>query len=79
MKTMKKATSVDDHIAMRMRERRKAIGMTLEELGAEMQLTYQQIQKYEMAINRIPASRLYSIARCLKVPIGYFFEGLAEK
>ena len=74
-----KITSVDEHIAKRIRERRKAIGMTLEELAVEMRLTYQQVQKYEGAINRVSASRLYDIARHLDVSVGYFFEGLPKK
>jgi transcriptional regulator with XRE-family HTH domain len=70
----KKITPVDDHIAKRVRERRKAIRMTLQELASQLHVTFQQIQKYEAAANRIPASRLYEIAECLGVPINYFFE-----
>ena len=36
------------------------------------------MQKYENAINRISSSRLYNLARFLKVPINYFFEQIEE-
>jgi transcriptional regulator with XRE-family HTH domain len=39
-------------------------------------LAFQKIQKYENAINRVSPSRLYRLARLLKIPVGYFFEGL---
>jgi transcriptional regulator with XRE-family HTH domain len=39
-------------------------------------LAFQQIQKYENTINRVSPSRLYRLARLLKIPVGYFFEGL---
>jgi transcriptional regulator with XRE-family HTH domain len=39
-------------------------------------VTYQQAHKYERGINRISAGRLYEIARVLRVPVSYFFEGL---
>jgi transcriptional regulator with XRE-family HTH domain len=41
-------------------------------------LTFQQVQKYERGANRISASKLYDIARALRVPAPYFFEGLAD-
>src|SRR3546814_3320431 len=36
----------------------------------------QQIQKYERGTNRIFASRLFHLARVLRVPVAYFFHGL---
>ena len=39
-------------------------------------VTYQQAHKYERGINRISADRLYEIARVLRLPVSYFFEGL---
>lgn len=51
------------------------IGMSQERLGEQMNLTFQQIQKYEKGVNRIGASRLYQIAKILDVPVQFFFEG----
>jgi transcriptional regulator with XRE-family HTH domain len=67
---------VDIHVGRRLRFRRMMLGMSQEKLGAELGLTFQQIQKYEKGSNRIGASRLYDIARILAVPVGFFFEEL---
>ena len=37
-------------------------------------LTFQQIQKYERGTNRISASRLHQFSKILDVPVAYFFE-----
>jgi transcriptional regulator with XRE-family HTH domain len=50
--------------------------MSQEKLAAELGLTFQQIQKYERAANRISASRLYQLCRILKVPVSFFFEDI---
>jgi transcriptional regulator with XRE-family HTH domain len=46
------------------------------DLAGRLNISYQQLQKYETGQNRVSASRLYQIGRCLDVPLGYFFEGL---
>lgn len=56
--------------------RRNVIGLSQEKLGDALDLTFQQVQKYEKGTNRIGASRLYAIAMALKVPPAFFFEGL---
>ncbi len=55
--------------------RRKFLGLSQEALADQIGLTFQQVQKYERGTNRISASKLYDIARVLKVPVGYFFDG----
>lgn len=52
------------------------IGMSQEKLGDSLDLTFQQVQKYEKGSNRIGASRLFQIARMLGVSVEFFFEGL---
>lgn len=69
---------VDLHVGARVRLRRRALGMSQEELANDLGLTFQQIQKYERGANRISASKLYDIACSLGSPLGYFFEGLAD-
>ena len=56
--------------------RRMLIGMSQEKLGECLQLTFQQIQKYEKGSNRVGASRLFQIAQVMGVPVAYFYEGL---
>ncbi len=74
--TVKKAQPVDVHIGERLRQRRRQVGISQIALGQEIGVKYQQIQKYETGHNRISASRLWSIAKALDVPITYFFEGI---
>lgn len=50
--------------------------MSQERLSEALGLTFQQVQKYERAANRVSASKLYEIARALDVRPAYFFEGL---
>ena len=66
---------VDFHVGERIRERRAELGLTQEDLGGALQISYQQIQKYETAANRISAGRLFEIAAALDVGISYFFDG----
>ncbi len=70
----RKPNPVDVHVGSRVRYRRMIIGMSQEKLGEKMNLTFQQIQKYEKGTNRIGASRLFQLSRILEVPVGYFFE-----
>jgi transcriptional regulator with XRE-family HTH domain len=66
---------VDKHVGARLRMRRVLVGMTQEKLGDALDITFQQIQKYEKGANRIGASRLQQLARILQVPPAFFFEG----
>ncbi|GAB4229249.1 MAG: helix-turn-helix domain-containing protein [Methyloligellaceae bacterium] len=71
----KKSNPIDAHVGSRVRLRRMLVGMSQEKLGEQMQLTFQQIQKYEKGINRIGASRLFQLSQILEVPVQFFFEG----
>jgi transcriptional regulator with XRE-family HTH domain len=52
------------------------LGMTQEQLAQNLNISYQQVQKYETGANRVSAGRLYDIAGKLDVDIAYFFEGV---
>lgn len=67
---------VDIHVGKRLRQRRTFVGMTQEQLGAALGITFQQIQKYERGANRIGASRLFDICRILDVAPQFFFEAM---
>lgn len=67
---------VDKHIAQRMQLRRVMLGMTQSDLAKRCGLSFQQIQKYETAGNRIPAARLFDISQALETPVAFFFSGL---
>ena len=70
---------VDVHVGGRVKARRTLIGMSQEELGKHVGLTFQQIQKYEKGMNRIAASRLWRFSLILGRPISWFFEGIGER
>ncbi len=67
---------VDVHVGKRVRHRRWMIGMSQQQLGQNVGIRFQQIQKYESGMNRISASRLWDIAAAVDVSISFFFEGL---
>lgn len=69
---------IDVHVGRRVRLRRKELGISQERLADGLDLTFQQVQKYERGSNRISASKLYEIARVLRVPVAFFFEGLDD-
>jgi transcriptional regulator with XRE-family HTH domain len=54
---------------------RLMLQMSQEELGYALGITIRQVQKYEEGMNRISVGRLYQIARLLRVPVPFFFEG----
>jgi transcriptional regulator with XRE-family HTH domain len=67
---------IDVHVGSRIRMRRQLINMSQERLGELLDITFQQVQKYEKGANRISASRLFYTAKTLGVPVQFFFEGL---
>jgi transcriptional regulator with XRE-family HTH domain len=67
---------VDRHVGLRIRMRRKELGVSQEKLAESLGLTFQQVQKYERAANRVSASKLWEIARALNASVAYFYEGL---
>ncbi|MGI9450030.1 MAG: helix-turn-helix domain-containing protein [Geminicoccaceae bacterium] len=66
---------IDRYVSSRIRQRRIMLGITQHQLAELIGVTYQQAHKYERAVNRVSAGRLYQISLALGVEIGYFFEG----
>ena len=71
----RRSNAVDVHVGCRIRQRRTETGMSQTELGNELGLTFQQVQKYEKGSNRVGAGRLADIAKAFGVEVGYFYEG----
>jgi transcriptional regulator with XRE-family HTH domain len=67
-------TAIDAYIGARMRERRLKLGMSQDELGKELGVTFQQIQKYETGQNRVSAGRLFDICKALGLSLSSMFE-----
>lgn len=64
---------IDVRVGKRIRARRRDLGISQSRLAAGIGVTFQQLQKYERAGNRVSASRLYEIAWQLQMPVCWFF------
>ncbi|MBB3571810.1 helix-turn-helix transcriptional regulator [Rhizobium sp. BK491] len=73
-----KVQPIDIHIGQQLRILRMQMRLSQGDLGRGIGLSYQQIQKYEWARNRVSASMLYEMARFFGVPMARFFEGLPD-
>ncbi|MBT6134340.1 MAG: helix-turn-helix transcriptional regulator [Kordiimonadaceae bacterium] len=67
---------IDIYVGSRLRFRRALIGMSQEKLGNALEITFQQVQKYERGTNRISSSRLFQISRILDVSVSFFFDDM---
>ena len=65
---------IDLNVGKRLRMRRTLLGMSQEQVAEALELTFQQLQKYEKGANRVSASRLFELSQILDVPVSYFFE-----
>ncbi len=75
----KKPDPNDIEVGQRVRAIRLERGMSQEKLGDALDLTFQQVQKYEKGTNRIGAGRLQHIAEVLGVPVADFFAAAAGR
>ena len=62
------------HLGSKLRLRRLALGLTQTKVAQAINVTFQQIQKYEKGTNGISSLRIMQLANFLKVPVVYFFE-----
>ena len=62
------------HLGSKLRNRRLALGLTQTKVAQAINVTFQQIQKYEKGTNGISSLRIMQLASFLKVPVVYFFE-----
>ena len=69
-----KQTEIDIMIGQLICIWRQKMGLSQKDVAAGVGISFQQLQKYEAAANRISVSRLYAIARFMQVPIGRFFD-----
>ena len=66
------------HLGKKLRIRRLSLGLTQTKVAQAINVTFQQIQKYEKGTNGVSSNRLMQLAQFLKVPIIYFFEDYKE-
>jgi len=72
-----KSNEIYVHVGNRIRDRRKTLGISQTRIAELMDLSYQQIQKYETGTNQISLARLLQFARLLNVSPEYFYEGIS--
>lgn len=73
-----RASSIDEHVGARLRQRRTLLGFSQEKLAEAVGITFQQIQKYENGANRVSAGRLYEFSKVLQIPVSFFFDSMEE-
>ena len=66
------------HLGSKLRMRRLSLGLTQTKVAQAINVTFQQIQKYEKGTNGVSSIRLLQLSNYLKVPINYFFEDYSE-
>ena len=66
------------HLGNMLKMRRLALGLTQTKVAKAINVTFQQIQKYEKGINGVSSIRLLQLSNYLKVPINYFFDNYAD-
>ena len=67
--------TIEQQIAVRLRSRRRLLGLTLDDVATRCGSTFQTVHKYEAGKARISACTLWKLSRALEVQIDYFFEG----
>ena len=66
------------HLGNKLKLRRLALGLTQTKVAKAINVTFQQIQKYEKGTNGVSSIRLLQLSNYLKVPISYFFEDFSD-
>ena len=66
------------HLGKKLRMRRLSLGLTQTKVAQAINVTFQQIQKYEKGTNGVSSNRLMQLSQFLKVPIIYFFEDFKD-
>ena len=62
------------HLGSKLRMRRLSLGLTQTKVAQAINVTFQQIQKYEKGTNGISSLRIMQLSNFLKVPVVFFFE-----
>jgi transcriptional regulator with XRE-family HTH domain len=76
MDSKTKATKpADIYVGAQIRLRRNMLGLSQTEMGEQIGVTFQQVQKYEKGVNRIGASRLLQICEVLDCTPADLFKG----
>lgn len=72
----KKTYNVNKYIGARIKQKRKKLGFSLAQLAELLELSYQQVQKYESGASKISAEKLAHVAFLLNEDIDYFYQDI---
>jgi transcriptional regulator with XRE-family HTH domain len=72
------AARLDAYVGARIRARRKMLGQTQAQLAEALDVSFQQLQKYERGANRLSVALLYEIARAQGTDLGWYVEGCGD-
>ena len=75
----KSPNPIDVEVGKRIRVYRNRAGLSQTHLADALNITFQQVQKYEHGVNRVAPSRLEVIARVCGVPASVFLPSLDDK
>jgi transcriptional regulator with XRE-family HTH domain len=75
----RRPTPADIRFGQRMRTRRMSLGLSQTELADALDVTFQQIQKYEKGVTCVRVSAVETLAARLKVPVAFFFDGSNQR
>jgi hypothetical protein len=68
---------IQERLGRAIRQRRRMLDMTLDDLAQHCGVTFQQVHKYESGLCAMSASQLWCIAMALEAPVSYFYDSLS--
>jgi transcriptional regulator with XRE-family HTH domain len=68
---------VQERLGRAIRQRRRMLDLTLQDLAGACGVTFQQVHKYEAGLCSLSAAQIWCIASVLGVPVSYFYDALA--
>ena len=69
---------LNQHLGKKLRLRRNSLGLTQTQVAQAINVTFQQIQKYEKGTNGVSSARLLQLSTFLNVPVNFFFEDYSD-
>ena len=69
---------IDRHVGRQLLAAREFRGYSQSKLSKEIDVSFQQVQKYERGDDRLSAGMVYDLSHVLKIPLSYFYDGLPD-
>jgi transcriptional regulator with XRE-family HTH domain len=69
--------ATDTFVGLKLRDARLASKLSQGNVGQHLGISFQQVQKYETAANRVSASKLFEMAKLFQLPVQHFFPEVA--